>query len=241
MLDTGIKLKREGFRELLHDRLSVHVEGYALLNRLVECCEVYVVGGTVRDLLLYGDRAEGSRDIDVVIKIRDRDGFEQAIEGTRYMLNRFGGYKFYVGDSVMDLWELDKTFGIRDGDDVGVSDFIECMHLTTDRFLYDYGRDELHIDELEAYFEKEEIGVVVSSDVIDDHMSIVVNDLMRCYYYRLKYNLAFSENVSELTNLVLDRLTMEEFLDGLFAYQHKHFGELRVSEDELGVIIKELI
>lgn len=240
MLETGLRLKREGFVELLHDRLSYQVEGYALLNRLVGSCEVYIVGGLVRDLLVYGSDADVSRDIDVVVTIRDREGFERAIEGTEFILNRFGGYKFYVGDSVMDMWELDKTFGIREGEYVSVSDFIECMHLTTDRMAYDYGRDELHIDELETYFETREIGVIVSDDLVDTHLVTVVNDLMRCYYYSLKYGLTFTDHVGKLTNLVLERLTYDEFLEGLLAYQRKHFGEVRVSEEGLSGIIKEL-
>lgn len=240
MLETGLRLKREGFVELLHDRLSYQVEGYALLNRLVESCEVYIVGGLVRDLLVFGSDAEVSRDIDVVVTIRDREGFERAIEGTEFIINRFGGYKFYVGDSVMDMWELDKTFGIREGEDVSVSDFIECMHLTTDRMAYDYGRDELYVDELETYFEKREIALLHSIDFVDGNIEIVVRDLMRCYYYSLKYGLTFSANVGKLTSLVLERLTYGEFLEGLLAYQRKHFGEIRVSEAELSGIIQEL-
>lgn len=240
MLETGLKLKREGFVELLHDRLSYQVEGYALLNRLIESCDVYIVGGLVRDLLVYGSDAEVSRDIDVVVTIRDRDGFERAIEGTEFIINRFGGYKFYVGDSVMDMWELDKTFGIREGEDVSVSDFIECMHLTTDRMAYDFGRDELWIDELETYFEKREIALLHSNDFVDGNIEIVVRDLMHCYYYSLKYGLTFTDHVGNLTSMVLERLTNEEFLNGLLAYQRKHFQEIRVSEDELSVIIKEL-
>lgn len=240
MLETGLRLKREGFVELLHDRLSYQVEGYALLNRLVGSCEVYIVGGLVRDLLVYGSDAEVSRDIDVVVTIRDREGFERAIEGTEFIINRFGGYKFYVGDSVMDMWELDKTFGIREGEDVSVSDFIECMHLTTDRMAYDYGRDELYVDELETYFKEGLIDLYHPSGFVESNIDLVVRDLMRCYYYGLKYELSFSGNVSELTRTVLARLTNEEFLKGLLAYQQKHFGEIRVSEAELSGIIKEL-
>lgn len=240
MLETGLKLKREGLVELLHDRLSYRVEGYALLNRLVESCDVYIVGGFVRDLLIYGDSAEESRDIDVVVKVRDREGFKRAIEGTEFIINRFGGYKFLVGDCEIDLWELGDTFGIREGEDVGVSDFIECMHVTTDRLAYDFGRDVLYADEVECLLEHRELDLHVTEEVVEAHIEVVMKDLIRCYYYGLKYGFTLSERVGELTREVLNRVTVEELLDTMLGYQMHHFKEIRVSRETLLKIVGDL-
>lgn len=75
--------------------------------------EVYIFGGVLRDLALFGRRGFNS-DIDIVIE-GDWAGFVTYLERLGARKNKFGGYRLAAGDWPIDVWNAEDTWAIKQG------------------------------------------------------------------------------------------------------------------------------
>lgn len=89
------------------------------LSKLLECLDarrdLYLFGGVLRDIALYGiDKTES--DIDLVWTApgeRLRSVLEE--NGSDYVQNRFGGFRVETGRWFVDLWRAEDTWAFREG------------------------------------------------------------------------------------------------------------------------------
>lgn len=82
-------------------------------RELGEVAEVYVFGGLLRDLALYGS-SDFSSDVDIVLVPHDEAAFEAILEKFAFRRNKFGGFRLTANRWLFDIWEFDKTWAFAE-------------------------------------------------------------------------------------------------------------------------------
>ena len=108
------------------------------LSAAVPNGEVYIFGGMLRDLALYGRRGFNS-DIDIVVE-GGWDSFVQYLAKIGARRNKFGGYRLFAGDWPIDIWNAEETWAIRQGlvRYSGISSLNETTVLNWDAILMNW-------------------------------------------------------------------------------------------------------
>jgi len=75
--------------------------------------ELYLFGGVLRDLAMFG-RKGFSSDFDLVVE-GDWSHLKKYLENLGAIRNRFGGYRLYVEKWPVDIWAARETWAIREG------------------------------------------------------------------------------------------------------------------------------
>lgn len=83
------------------------------ISRLLPNGSIYLFGGVLRDLALFGKKGFNS-DIDVVIDGEWSDCVEY-LETLNARKNKFGGYRLAVSGWPIDIWRAQDTWAIRQG------------------------------------------------------------------------------------------------------------------------------
>jgi len=116
MVESKIKQHEEILRFRVRQYLKDQKWGIELRNVLqrfeVEGCSAYIVGGFLRDLMLYGTSAS-PRDIDIVFDGVPADKVEFFFWNHKERRNRFGGLRLKLGDCPFDMWSLEDTWAFR--------------------------------------------------------------------------------------------------------------------------------
>lgn len=99
---------------------------------------IYVFGGVLRDLALFGKSGFNS-DVDLVVE-GDWYEFVQYLENCGARKNRFGGYRLTVGDWPIDIWNAEETWAIRQGyvEYAGIASLINTTVLNWDAILMNW-------------------------------------------------------------------------------------------------------
>lgn len=75
--------------------------------------DVYLFGGMIRDLAVFG-KAGFTSDIDLVVS-GDFDQVKPLLNSYKVEKNKFGGYRFSVGKRPVDIWRAEDTWAIKQG------------------------------------------------------------------------------------------------------------------------------
>jgi predicted nucleotidyltransferase len=84
-----------------------------LVSASVPDGDVYLFGGVLRDLALYGKKGFKS-DIDLVVE-GDWSDLVSYIDHIGARKNKFGGYRLIVGEWPVDIWNAEETWAIKQG------------------------------------------------------------------------------------------------------------------------------
>lgn len=82
-------------------------------RELGEVAEVYVFGGLLRDLALYGS-SDFSSDVDIVVVPYDEEAIAAIVEKFAFSKNKFGGFRLASSRWLFDVWEFDKTWAFAE-------------------------------------------------------------------------------------------------------------------------------
>lgn len=100
------------FREYIYSKLFCTSEQRRFINLLLSSGDAYIFGGVIRDFFLEESDTLEHRDIDIVVKQFDSK-LDHYIKEVMVRKTRFGGYKLWVGEREIDIWELKKTWAIH--------------------------------------------------------------------------------------------------------------------------------
>ena len=108
--DLAKRVKRFLLRERGRDRALSN-----LLGRLMSC-QVYLFGGILRDIALYGISRLEEADIDLVC-VDSRDSLDSAVEegDFQFRKNKFGGFRIETDRWFVDIWNAEDTWAFRRG------------------------------------------------------------------------------------------------------------------------------
>jgi len=124
--DTQITLPESSEQLTLDLNLPVNVEGEVsnlpnksvssfldFLSGAVPNGEIYLFGGLLRDLAMYGRRGFNS-DVDIVVD-GDWEAFVKHLEYINAKKNKFGGFRFEIAKRPIDIWNARETWAIKNG------------------------------------------------------------------------------------------------------------------------------
>ena len=82
-------------------------------RELGEVADVYVFGGLLRDLALYGS-SDFSSDVDIVVVPHEGAAIAEIARKFEFSKNKFGGYRLTSNRWLFDVWEFDKTWAFAE-------------------------------------------------------------------------------------------------------------------------------
>ena len=86
-------------------------DSWDLLLNISQQTDVYIFSGVIRNFLL---GLSENRDLDIVVKDMDKIVIPKKFwRNIRFTKNSFGGYKVKIRQLVVDVWDIEKTWGIQ--------------------------------------------------------------------------------------------------------------------------------
>lgn len=124
-----------GIISLPQDSLAGFVD---FLSAALPQGDIYLFGGVLRDLALFGRRGFNS-DVDIVVD-GDWVGFARYLERLDAKRNKFGGYRLFAGEWPIDIWNAADTWAVKQGlvPYTGVQSLIATTVLNWDAILMNW-------------------------------------------------------------------------------------------------------
>ena len=101
--------------------------------------DLYLFGGVLRDLALFGQKGFSS-DIDIVVDDDDWTHLVKYLRSRGVTQNRFGGFRLKVNEWPIDIWTARETWAIREGlvEYHGIESLTETTILNWDAILLNW-------------------------------------------------------------------------------------------------------
>ena len=101
--------------------------------------DLYLFGGVLRDLALFGQKGFSS-DIDIVVDDDDWTHLVKYLKSRGVTQNRFGGFRLKVNEWPIDIWTARETWAIREGlvEYHGIESLTETTILNWDAILLNW-------------------------------------------------------------------------------------------------------
>lgn len=192
-----------------------------LLERL-SAYDVYVFGGVLRDLALFGAKGFSS-DIDLV-HLGNHRSVEESIAMAGVRQNRFGGLRIATDFWFVDLWEARQTWAFRCGlkEYRGVDSLLETTITNWESVLFSLSNDRIICSE--RYFADLGRGYL---DVVCEHNPNALGMYVRLLRaYVCKEAKLLSAKAAETIASGLCSYSLAE----VNAYEASHYGQLHVNE-----------
>ena len=100
-------------RRFFHNGSGSQYEARVLLDELSSVADIYIFGGLVRDLAIYGNKGVVS-DIDVVYEGRQEDVLS-ILKKYKNSQNKFGGWRLLAGEWEVDIWKASDSWVVKEG------------------------------------------------------------------------------------------------------------------------------
>lgn len=176
---------------------------FELFQNLLEVGDVYMIGGVLRE---YRDKEkiEDLRDADFIIDIHDRSKWERIISIYRPGRNHFEGYKFSCSGFIVDVWEMEKTWALKNnivtisGND-WLSTLPKTVFLNMDAIIYDMKHDRWYDRE---YRQAKDTGVL---DVVLEDNPYVELNVLRAMILQKKYDMTYSRRLRDIIRKCLKK------------------------------------
>lgn len=139
----------------LYLKLKSDEDSYDFIMNLMNCYDLYLFGGGVRDLL--NNNLDYVRDLDFVIKSSNNEiiNLESYIPNhISFKKNRFNGYKIFFDNFIMDIWDIKNTWAFKSNllDD-SVENLLNSVYLNIDSLLY-YLNENRYINNCDKTYKK---------------------------------------------------------------------------------------
>ncbi|WP_049962411.1 hypothetical protein [Oribacterium sp. FC2011] len=169
------------------------VIGDELYDELCDIGNLYLIGGSLRDFKRHKN-FDFSRDIDVVIDVRNEKKWENFIAENGHQQNKFGGYKIRLSKTKIDIWQIDKTWAyvnkkIACDKSCYVSNLKKTVFFNIDAILYDITQKRFY-----DYVYKKAIEHNLLDIVLEDNPEIDLN-ISRAIVLKNQYSLRYSDSL----------------------------------------------
>lgn len=222
------KKKYSQFEQVINDRqhcfkayLKEHYNGSRVdeqLEKWAENYEVLIFSGVIRDFFL--ERDASFRDLDVVLSRVDENSF---VNGAHYKQNQFGGVKLTIGNNVVDVWQLQDTWGIKR------KGMIPFPLVLMDTSFYNFSSIVYNYNEECFYYNKKFVEFLAykNLDIVYEDNPLPELCIVSSLWYSKCLGLKMSKRLRDWLSTHYDKNKDYE------PVQLKHFGERKYTNEEI--------
>ena len=225
-IGDSISKQNRSFKNYLKDFL-LDSDSWNLLTLISKQTNVYIFSGVIRNFLLgYLE----NRDLDIVIdNIDDISIPHKYLNKIDYKRNSFGGYKLKVGKIVVDMWELNNTWGIQKLNLKNTPySLIRTAFFNFSSIVYDFNNERFIYDESFLEFFK----IPHAMDIRYKENPNVPLCIINTFYYSLKYSFPIKYR---LCKWVVEHYDVNINFENI---QLNHFKRIIFSNDDICQLIK---
>lgn len=201
------------------------------IEELTNVGDLLFFGGSIRDICLFPDNPPLPRDFDIAIKFKDKNKFELITRKYNYRRNRFGGFKFKIGNMEFDIWDLENTWAFNNTNlQASEENLAKSVYLNIDGIVYNFNKSKIY-DELFRTSIK-----ACKLDVnLEDNPQVELNLLRALVFkdkYKKEYKLKFSSNLKSIYKKYLADESAE-LVDNLYNLQCTHYNKDYLSKEKI--------
>ncbi|WP_394186820.1 hypothetical protein [Metabacillus halosaccharovorans] len=201
------------------------------IEELTNVGDLLFFGGSIRDICMFPDKPPLPRDFDIAIKFKDRNRFELITRKYNNRRNRFGGFKFSIGNMEFDVWELESTWAFNNTNlQASEENLAKSVYLNIDGIVYNFNKSKIY-DELFRTSIK-----ACKLDVnLEENPQVELNLLRALVFkdkYKEKYKLNFSSNLKSIFKKHLANESVE-LVDNLYNLQCAHYSKDYLSKEKI--------
>lgn len=216
----SIRSKEDNFRIYFENNLDNEILQF--IKRLENHTSLYLFSGIIRDYFVSPNNA--FRDIDLVY---DTDfNIEELLLEYNFKKNSFGGYKIHIGEFIVDIWNLNETWGLRKGQLT-----LEFNHLykLPDTTFFNFSSILYSLQDNEFIIGKPFLDFIKKGkiDLVLDKNPYPELCIINTIYYKEKLNRRLSKRLKRYILKISEELTSPNFLNT----QMKHFDEILFSDE----------
>ena len=215
-----IQSKSPSFERLLKSTVGILV--WKVLQWMCTQTDVYVFSGIIRNYFL---GITDSRDLDIVVK--SLAPLKRLLDRSLFVYkNQFGGYKIKYSFIEIDIWELDKTWGIQAKNMKSTPEsLLNSAFFNFSGILYNLNKHCFIISEAYCYFfNTKEMDLILEDNPCPE--LCIVNT----FYYEQKYSFKISQN---LKRWILREYCNMHDKQRLIRVQQHHYSKIYFTLSEI--------
>lgn len=229
-IKNSIKSKENCFRIYLESNLDNEILEF--IDILGKHTSLYLFSGIIRDFFVAPKSV--IRDVDLVYDTENDINIEYLLLNYKFKKNSFGGYKIFIKNYIVDIWNLNETWGLNKGQ---LTFKFNSLHKLPDTTFFNFSSIVYSLNENEFivgrpfldFIKKKEIDLVMEENPFPE--LCVINTM----YYQKKMNFKLSKKLREYIINKEEIIPITELLD----IQIKHFNEILFDEDEIHYFFDE--
>ncbi len=226
-IENEIRSREKEFVPFLKNLLEKEV--YDFLTQLKKLGPTYLFSGIIRDFFLGYDEI---RDVDIMI--HTNKDISTLLSKFKHRKNSFGGFKIYIANTVIDLWYLQDTWGLKakkvmELDLVGEIPKTAFFNFSAILFSFK-NKNFIYTKHFLRFLRDRKIDYVFAPNA--NKALCVVNT----FYYRDKLKLPIADRLK----LYLKKLDISNYSE-YENVQLKHFGKVLYSVEFLRREIKNMV
>lgn len=188
-------------------------------------------GGSVRDICLFPDNPPPPRDFDIAINFKNKNEFELIKRKYINKQNRFGGFKFNVGNIEFDVWDLENTWAFKNTQlKASEENLARSVYLNIDGIVYNFNKSKVYDELFRMSIEACKLDVN-----LEENPQVKLNLLRALVFkdkYKKEFKLKFSNNLKVIFRRYLEDESTE-LVNSLYDLQNKHYRKDYFSKETL--------
>ena len=228
-IDKEIRSVNDVFNVFFTNNISPSVQ--ELILRLKEETDIYLFSGIIRDYFLFKGAGISVRDIDLVVE--SDVVLEKIIRGRGAKKNSFGGYKFIIDDIYIDIWAVEKTWGLKYYPSLFSTDLyinlLKTTFFTFSSILYNFNENKFIYDiDFKRFLRDKELRLILPNNPYPE--LCIVNTR----YYSETRKLKLNKNL-------ISYIRKHKHISSFEYVQKKHFGKIIYTNHDMQVWMKMLL
>lgn len=189
--------------------------------------DLILFGGAIRDYIL----KKAPRDYDFVINTELN--IENVFRDLSYKINRFGGYKLFIDDLVLDIWKLSDTWAFKNGFfSPKPENLPKTVFFNIESIAYNTSTQGIYEYKFLEALRTNTLDIVFRENPFKDLC------VLRAIVYKIMYSMELSINLSSFISSW--HHNTENPFDVLLEVQLAHYGSIILEKETICNVLVEL-
>lgn len=201
------------------------------IEELSNVGDLLFFGGSIRDICLFPDNPPLPRDFDIAIKFKDKTNFDLITRKYSNRRNRFGGFKFKIGNMEFDIWDLENTWAFKNTNlQASEENLAKSVYLNIDGIVYNFNKSKLYDELFRTSIKASKLDVN-----LEENPQVELNLLRALVFkdkYKEEYKLNFSSNLKRVFKKYLADESVE-LVENLYNLQCTHYKKDHLSKEKI--------